>query len=302
VSIYVEILIRAPMEELWRRTQDPALHELWDLRFTRIEHLPRASEDSPQRFRYSTRAGFGIGIDGEGESAGSRDGAGSERTSALRFWSDDPISLIREGSGYWRYVPTEDGIRFLTWYDYRTRWGSVGRVLDGVLFRPLMGWATAWSFDRLRLWLECGLEPRGSLERALVHTVARLTVALIFVYHGLVPKLLAHHPDEMAMLTAAGVADGARQLVLLLIGGAEIAWGLVIALRRSVRWPLVVTAALMPLLLLSVAATAPRYLAAAFNPVSLDLSVMALSVIAWLTARDLPSSAHCLRRKPAGAA
>ena len=76
------------------------------------------------------------------------------RTSALRFGSESPISIIRAGSGYWKYVPTGDGIRFLTAYDYRTRFGIVGRLADRVAFRPLLGWATAWSFDRLRLWLE----------------------------------------------------------------------------------------------------------------------------------------------------
>ena len=35
MSIYVEILVRAPMDALWAHTQTPALHERWDLRFSR---------------------------------------------------------------------------------------------------------------------------------------------------------------------------------------------------------------------------------------------------------------------------
>ncbi len=99
---------------------------------------------------------------GTGESVGEREGETGARTSALRFWSDDPRSLIRSGSGYWRYVPTGDGIRFLTRYDYEPRFGAAGRVFDRLAFRPLLGWATAWSFDRLRLWLEEGIEPERS--------------------------------------------------------------------------------------------------------------------------------------------
>ena len=34
--IYVEILVRAPLEELWTKTQQPDLHQRWDLRFSRI--------------------------------------------------------------------------------------------------------------------------------------------------------------------------------------------------------------------------------------------------------------------------
>jgi hypothetical protein len=80
------------------------------------------------------------------------------------------LSLIREGSGYWKYIPTEHGIRFVTWYDYRTRFGTAGAVFDRLVFRPLMGWATAWSFDRLRLWLEQGIDP----SKAARQTVANL--------------------------------------------------------------------------------------------------------------------------------
>ena len=45
MSIYVEILVRAPMDALWAHTQTPALHERWDLRFSRIEYLPKRARD-----------------------------------------------------------------------------------------------------------------------------------------------------------------------------------------------------------------------------------------------------------------
>ena len=58
-------------------------------------------------------------------------------------------------------------MRFVTRYDYAPRWGAAGRVVDRVVFRPLIAWATAWSFDRLRLWLEEGVAPERSLRAAL---------------------------------------------------------------------------------------------------------------------------------------
>ena len=161
--IYVEIRICGEMEMLWKRTQDPALHQRWDLRFSRIQYLPRPDEAQPQRFLYATRIGFGLEIRGEGESIASRTRADGSRTSSLRFWSDAPLSLIRAGSGYWQYVPTDDGIRFITAYDYDVRFGAVGRAFDLLVFRPLIGWATAYSFDRLRLWIERDIEPARSL-------------------------------------------------------------------------------------------------------------------------------------------
>jgi hypothetical protein len=155
--IYVETLIRAPLAEVWAKTQTPAEHVRWDARFTSIEPLAGGG-----RFRYATRIGFGLEIEGLGESAAERRAEDGAATSALRFWSNDARSLIRSGSGYWRYEPTSDGVRFLTRYDYETRWGPLGVLVDRFLFRPLLGWATAWSFDRLRIWLEDGVEPERS--------------------------------------------------------------------------------------------------------------------------------------------
>jgi hypothetical protein len=190
MGIYVEIRVRAPMDALWRHTQDPGLHRRWDLRFTEIDYLQRARETDPQRFRYTTRIGFGLEISGEGTSVGERDLADGSRTSSLTFGSADPRSLIREGSGYWKYIPTADGIRFLTWYDYRTRFGLPGRILDRLVFRPLMGWATAWSFDRLRLWLERGVDPATTMRRAAAHGIARAAIGGVLLYHAVVRTLV----------------------------------------------------------------------------------------------------------------
>ena len=121
--------MKAEMERLWQLTQDPALHQRWDLRFSTIRYLPKSDDAALQQFLYETRIGFGLAIGGEGESTGTRSSTSGERTSALRFWSDDPKSLIRIGAGYWKYIPEEDGrIRFFTWYDYQTRFGAVGPI------------------------------------------------------------------------------------------------------------------------------------------------------------------------------
>lgn len=297
MSIYVEIRVQGRLEDIWQRTQNPALHERWDLRFSEIDYLPRDG-DEPQRFRYETRLGFGLRIRGAGESTGTRDGTGGERTSALRFWSDDRKSLIREGSGYWRYVPTADGVRFLTWYDYRTRFGAPGRIVDRLLFRPLMGWATAWSFDRLRLWIEKGIDPALSMQRSLAHAVARIALAVVFLYQGLVPKLLYQHPSELAMLSGGGLSADAAGRALVAVGIAEVALGAILLVAWHARWPCVLVLALMPIALIGVVVTSPHLLAGAFNPVALNVAVAALAAVVWLGSADLPSAARCRRTRP----
>jgi hypothetical protein len=165
-AVYVETLIRAGLAEVWEATQVPGSHQRWDLRFSQItpEGAPSCQ---PARFRYSIRVLPGVDIWGHGVFAGERWRPDGTCTSALRFACPHGMSLIRSGAGYWRYIPREDGIVFLTGYDYQPGWGRLGPAAD-LLFRPLLGWATAWSFDRLRLWLETGRTPEQLLRRALM--------------------------------------------------------------------------------------------------------------------------------------
>jgi hypothetical protein len=290
-GIYVEILIRGEIDELWRQTQTPELHQPWDLRFTNITYLSRVSQAEPQRFNYSTQIGFGLKISGEGESTGNREDRTGVRTSALTFWSADPKSLIEEGSGYWKYIPTADGIRFLTWYDYRTRFGILGRAIDGFLFRRLIGWATAWSFDRLRLRIETGLDPKAAFRFAAIHACSRISIALIWLWQGLVPKLLFSNSDERAMLAASHLPSN----LVLAVGLVEIAISGCAVLSWRNRSFFLFNIAAMVLALLNVALISPSYLAAAFNPVTLNLGMIALSIVGYLAAAEIPSASRCLR-------
>ncbi|WP_017626575.1 hypothetical protein [Nocardiopsis chromatogenes] len=176
-GLYIEARIRTGIDLLWERTRNPGPHARWDLRFTEIRPLPRLIGE-PERFTYRTRLVGPLEVSGTGVSAGERDRPDGTRTSALRFASDHPLSPIAEGRGYWRYIPDGDGVRFLTGYDYRPHRGRIGRAADRLLFRPLMGWATAWSFDRLRLWCERGLTPESALRRAAAEAALRCAAAL----------------------------------------------------------------------------------------------------------------------------
>jgi hypothetical protein len=296
MSIYVEILVRAPMDALWAHTQTPALHEKWDLRFSTIESLTRIDDCSPQRFRYTTRIGFGFEVSGEGETTGHRDLSDGNSTSALKFWSEAPLSIIAEGSGYWKYIQTRDGVRFLTCYDYRTRFGMAGAVFDRVIFRPLIGWATAWSFDRLRLWLEKRVDPHVAIRQTFIHLVARVALAAVFAYQGIVPKLLARHADEIAMMEAAGVHTTLTGTAAVALGLAELAVAVALLVAWFRSWPLWLCLLAMPIATFVVAFSSPAFFGAAFNPFSLNVSVAALAAIDLLVLAGVPSARRCLRR------
>lgn len=296
-AIYVELDIEGDMATLWECTQTPDLHERWDLRFTEIEYVPR-EDGEPQRFTYRTGID-GVGVAGTGESTGDREEAG-ERSSALTFRSADPRAIIREGNGYWRYIPREDGsVRFLTEYNYETRWHRFGTVIDDLFFRPLLGWATAWSFDRLRLWVEEGRMPEDSIQLALVHGVTRFALAFVWVYQGLVPKLLVQHLGELAPIRAAGglLAANATTVVTVL-GVVEVLFGLLLLVAWHTRW-LLLLAAMLPAALTAVAALGdPSVLVGPFNPVALTAAMFGLGVAGYLAGETIPTARKCLRERP----
>ncbi|MBB2924580.1 SRPBCC family protein [Cellulomonas cellasea] len=152
--IYVETHVRAPLDRVWELTQDTDLHPRWDARFSRITPVEELAGGG-YRFRYELRLPLHT-LAGTGTSLGERHRPDGTRTSALRFTTPDRLSPLGPGRGYWRYVPTADGVTFVTGYDYAPGWGS---LLDRLVLRRVVGWLTAWSFDRLRIWAETGTEP-----------------------------------------------------------------------------------------------------------------------------------------------
>lgn len=103
--IYVEIDIQAPIEKAWDYTQNPHLHEQWDLRFTSITYIPKKAPEEPQRFTYETKVMPGLQVSGWGESKGEHHKENGTRTSSLHFGTPQKRSPIAEGKGYWQYIP-----------------------------------------------------------------------------------------------------------------------------------------------------------------------------------------------------
>ena len=294
--IYVGIDIASDMESLWDKTQSPSHHERWDLRFSSIRYLPKDQEDDPQQFEYATRLGMGLRVVGWGESIATREQDRS-RTSSLRFGSEQKISLITQGSGYWKYTPIEGCIRFETGYDYQVRYGLLGRAFDVLVFRPLIGWATAWSFDRLRLWIKSGIDPTLSALRSLVHAASRVALAAVFLWHGLVPKLITQHSEEIRLIEASGISsDSARQLVMV-AGTFEVMFAVVLILLWYARWLYVFTGIVLALLVIPALSADAGLISDPFSPITLTIAMIALCLVGWLSCVDLPRAARCARAK-----
>jgi uncharacterized membrane protein YphA (DoxX/SURF4 family) len=118
---------------------------------------------------------------------------------------------------------------------------------------------------------------------ALIYRIARAVVAFIWIYHGLVTKIIVRDPDELALLAASGVSAAHRVPVLLVVGALELLFGLLVLGLWRARWPLLLSALAMVGATLGVAVTAPHYLTTAFNAVTFNCAVAALSLIAFLS-------------------
>ncbi len=207
-QVWVTTAVAGPSDRLWQLTQDTAHHPRWDLRFSSI--TPAGTDhDGRQRFTYALALPHPrlplLTVRGTGTSTAERRGDDGAGTSAIRFAAGDALtdrlSPLADGAGYWRYAPEPDGrTRFTTGYDYRPGWGRFGAALDPWLTRPLVGWATAWSFDRLRLWAERGQTPERSRDLALAWTAGRVVVVL------LTAAALRRRRPLLALVTAGALA------------------------------------------------------------------------------------------------
>ncbi len=299
--IYVEIPIKADIEKIWQKTQTPELHEQWDLRFSSISYLPKNTEDEPQSFLYERKIGFSLKVAGWGKSSGAHNNKDGTRTSSLHFGTDQKISPIKEGKGYWQYVPAEEGTIFLTQYDYEIRnKGLFGKIVD-FFFRPLIGWGTALSFDVLKRWLEKGELPRIQYLRFCCSALITALFFLVWVYQGLVPKILMMHPVELTMLSDLTSMEGEKaRMLLMLIGAAEIMFGTAWLFYRNKRQLHALQILIFPVLTLSAVIAEPTVATHPFNPLTFNLSLWLLSFVGFLLGKDLPTAANCVRTRRKG--
>lgn len=172
-KIVVEAIIPAPVDLVWQRTQTPAEHLAWDIRFTRIEYREDTDARGFRLLDYRTDVVFGIEVQGVGRYLQNA----PPHHSTFEFESADWKSIITLGRGIWQYEAHGDSAYFKTVYDYGVRYGWLGRVLDALVFRHLMRLATEWGFETLRRWCggdDAALAQRRNRWRFLRFYVARL--------------------------------------------------------------------------------------------------------------------------------
>jgi hypothetical protein len=131
-----------------------------------------------------------------------------------------------------------------------------------------------------RAWSDGDAGPAARL--AAVHAVARVTLAFVFLWHGLVPKLIYRHPDELALLRDSGLSASAASRVVTIVGIAEVVYGLALLALWRVRALFLPTAVAMVVITPGILINSPRFIPAAFTPVTLNLCVAVLAIVGWI--------------------
>ena len=293
--IYVEIEIESGIDELWNASQNPDLHSQWDLRFSSITYLPK-KDDEPQMFTYKRSVTPLLTVEGWGKSTGTLNKKDGTRSSSLQFGTNQWFSPIKEGRGYWKYIPNKKGTTFLTQYDYDVNFGKLGNMFDAFVFRPLIGWGTALSFDVLKRWLEKGEAPRSQYFRFFTTYGLSILFAFIWIYHGLVPKIIGKHPEEIRML-ANTIPFDATETLMIFIGIAEVLFGVLWLIYRRKKHIFALQVAVFPLLTIAALIAAPEAAIHPFNPVTFNLALFVLSLIGYCTSKDVPTAKRCKRKR-----
>ncbi|WP_122316312.1 DoxX-like family protein [Pseudomonas cichorii] len=123
--------------------------------------------------------------------------------------------------------------------------------------------------------------------------VARLGLALMFFYHGLVPKILWLSPGELEMIQAHGFADA--RWVAWMSGVAEMGLAIGLMSGHFKRTTVIVSAVVLAGLLIDVALMTPHLMIQAFSPVSLNGAGLALCAVVWLAERSAHFDQHRTR-------
>lgn len=120
--------------------------------------------------------------------------------------------------------------------------------------------------------------------------IARYIVSFSWLYHGIFPKLIHIAPLEKLMTESIGFSEEVSYFITKSAGVAEVIFGVLIFVFYRYKPLIVLNIAGLVGLLLFVAILQPHLLIEAFNPVTTNVTIIALSFI--LLQANKNASAH----------
>lgn len=115
-----------------------------------------------------------------------------------------------------------------------------------------------------------------------INTLTRLTLVFIWIYHGLIPKLLFKNSQEV-MMNDAFMPFVEENFALMSSGIMECIYGLALLFLFKNKWLLLPAMIFSQIATISIVIKLPELLVNAFNPTTLNLAVLVLAWINWIT-------------------
>ena len=145
--------------------------------------------------------------------------------------------------------------------------------------------------------VEKGIRPEDSRRMAAINLLARVTLAFVWIYQGLGPKLLYPHTGEVEIVRAANPPLLSAEGWVGTIGVLEIVYGLVILFLVRAKWVLKLNIVVLGVLTVGAFISTPVLFIEPFNPVAINVAMIGLAGIALIAMRDLPTAKMCKRKK-----
>jgi peptidoglycan/LPS O-acetylase OafA/YrhL len=117
-----------------------------------------------------------------------------------------------------------------------------------------------------------------------IKVISRVALGLVWLYEGLVPKLLFLRADELGLVRKSGVFWRTPEWTLQVLGVAQIAFGLWLIIGRAERLAVATATIWMFVLILLVAGCNPSMLTDPYGALVKDLCLIACAITVWMLA------------------
>ena len=115
-----------------------------------------------------------------------------------------------------------------------------------------------------------------------VRIACRLSLGLVWLYEGVVPKVLFIRRDQIELVERSGLYFGTPQMFLQLLGVAQAAFALWLIAGYAERLAVGIATAGMGILIVLVASNNPAMLTDAYGALIKDLCLIACAYAVWL--------------------
>ncbi len=114
--------------------------------------------------------------------------------------------------------------------------------------------------------------------------LARLSLGFVWLYEGLVPKILFPHlhPEQSALVASSGLMWRSPEATLVALGLAQAILGLMLLAGWCARAAALIATGFMAVLIVLVAAGRPEMLTDPFGALAKDACLVACAAILWL--------------------